>query len=203
MDQDHDEVLDDDVEPGAEPEPEDDDERPDEVRSVLLKALAVVASIGVLIALGTTVMVQALGLDESESSGPVGAAGSATSPNAPLPTTALPVPGKSGTEPAQQPTDLISPSTAASGPIQLSVSPVLARPMERVNLTGTYPGHDNVGLAVQRWEAGGWADFGVSATVRAGTFETYVMTGRAGENRFRMYDPEADNGSNPVVVTVD
>lgn len=179
------------------------DERPDQVRSALLKALAVVASIGVLIALGTTVMVQALGLDDAESPGPVGAPGTATGPPAPLPTTALPVPGQSESTPTEQPTDLVSPSAPKSGVIQLSGSPVLARPMERVNLTGSYPGHDNVGLSVQRWEAGGWSDFGVSTTVRAGTFQTYVMTGRPGENRFRMYDREADNGSNPVVITVD
>ena len=73
--------------------------------------------------------------------------------------------------------------------LQLDVSPVTARPMERMNLTGTYRGADNVGLQVQRFEDGSWQDFGVSATVRVGTFETYVMTGRSGQNRFRMWRP--------------
>ena len=54
----------------------------------------------------------------------------------------------------------------------------MARANERVNLTGTYKKADNVGLQVQRFEDGKWRDFGVSATVRVGTFETYVMTGQ-------------------------
>ena len=79
----------------------------------------------------------------------------------------------------------------------------MARPNERVNLTGTYKKADNVGLQVQRFEDGKWRDFGVSATVRVGTFETYVMTGQSGEHRFRMYDPAAKEGSNVVLVTID
>ena len=33
-------------------------------------------------------------------------------------------------------------------------------------------------------------------------YKTYVMTGRAGENRFRMYDPTSERGSNVVLVTI-
>ena len=29
------------------------------------------------------------------------------------------------------------------------------------------------------------------------------MTGRSGENRFRVYDPKAKKGSNVILVTVD
>ncbi len=75
--------------------------------------------------------------------------------------------------------------------------------MERVNFTGTYKGADNIELQVQRFETGEWKDFGVQATVRVGTFETYIMTGRSGENRFRVYDPEADESSNVILVTID
>ena len=50
--------------------------------------------------------------------------------------------------------------------MRLDISPVVARPMERVNLTGTYKGADNVGLQVQRFEDGNWRDFGVTATVK-------------------------------------
>jgi hypothetical protein len=74
--------------------------------------------------------------------------------------------------------------------------------MERVNLTGTYKGADNLVLKVQRFESGRWSDFGVDATVRVGTFATYVQTGRPGEQRFRVYDPVAKQGSNVVVVSV-
>ena len=181
----------------------DDDERSEQVRSALLKALAVVVVIGVVIALGTTLVVRALGLNESDSPGPVGSAPSG--PAEPLPTTALPVPGEdsAAAEPTEEPTESPSPDAGRKGRIELDVSPVMARPMERVNLTGTYKGADNVGLQVQRFEDGDWRDFGVSATVRVGTFETFVMTGRSGENRFRMFDPTTENGSNVVLVTID
>lgn len=174
-----------------------DDERP-EVRGVLTKALAVVAVVALVVALGTTLMVRALGLDEGESAGSGGSEDSASGRT--LPTTALPVPGQSASP--GEPSDLVSPEEPAEGTIELSVTPVLARAMERVNLTGVYPGHDNVGLQVQRWENGQWSDFGVSATVRADRFATYVMTGREGKNRFRVFDPQAGAGSNPVVVTI-
>jgi hypothetical protein len=177
-----------------------DEERAEQVRGVLFKALAVLAVIGVLIFIGTTIMVRALGLNETDT-GPVGAA--PEQPTKPLPTTALPSPKK--TEKAEKPTE--GPSEPAKpgkqGRIELAISPVLARPMERVNLTGTYKGMDNLQLEVQRFEDGQWRDFGVQATVRVGTFETYIMTGRTGENRFRMFDPESDAGSNVILVTID
>ena len=176
-------------------------ERSEQVRNALLKALGVVVVIAVVIALGTVLVVRALGLHEGDTTAPVGSG--EVQPPKPLPTKALPVPGeKSATaEPTDKPTG--PKGQRKSGRLQLDVSPVMARPMERVNLTGTYRGADNVGLEVQRWEAGSWQDFGVSATVRVGTFETYVMTGRSGENRFRMWDPGARRGSNVVMVTID
>ena len=75
--------------------------------------------------------------------------------------------------------------------------------MERVNFTGTYKGADNLQLEVQRFEDGKWSNFGVQATVRVGTFETYIMTGRTGENRFRVLDPKTKEGSNVILVTID
>ena len=123
---------------------DDSDERSDQVRNALLKALAVVAGIAVLIALGTTVMVRALGLDESDSPGPL--SGSSSDQTKPLPTTALPVPG----EKTETPDPSTSPSASpdgATGDIELRVSPLMARPMERVNFTGSYKGADNAGAA--------------------------------------------------------
>ncbi len=173
------------------------EDRSAQVRGALLKAFAVVVVIGVVIAIGTTVVVRALGLNEGDSPGPVGTASSV--PDKPLPTKAIPQPGDNKTaEPDPKPAD-----KGKTGKIQLAISPVLARPMERVNLTGTYKGADNVGLQVQRFEDGNWQDFGVDATVRVGAYATYIMTGRAGEQRFRMYDPESDEGSNVVLVTID
>jgi hypothetical protein len=179
---------------------DDGDERSEQVRNALVKVVAAVVVIGLVIALGTTLVVRALGLNESDSPGPVGAA--PAEPVEPLPTTAIPVPGEDSedADPAEVPRDDASPG---AGDIQLDISPVMARPMERVNLTGTYKGADNLQLRVQRFEDGKWTDFGVSANVRVGTFETFVMTRRVGEHRFRMYDPEAKQGSNVVLVTID
>ena len=176
----------------------DDEDRSEQVRSALLKALAVVVGIAVLIALGTVIVVRALGLDAGESAGPVGSAPSES--RKPLPTTALPVPGEEsqGATPSEEPSE----DAGGKGRIELSVSPVSARANERINLTGTYRGADNVGLEVQRYEDGAWRDFGVSATVRVGTYETWVMTGRPGEHRFRVWDPGARRGSNVVLVTI-
>ncbi len=177
-----------------------DEERSEQVRNALLKALAVVVVIGLLIAIGTTIMVRALGLNETGDTGPVGAA--PDRPSKELPTTALPVPGEETDEPTDDPSESAS-ADAGGGRIELAISPVLARPMERVNFTGSYQGADNLQLEVQRFEDGVWTNFGVQATVRVGTFETYIMTGRAGENRFRVFDPEAQQGSNVILVTID
>ena len=178
-----------------------DEERSEQVSSVLLKGLLVIVLIGVVIALGTTIVVRALGLNEgASSSGPVD---SGSEPSKPMPTTALPNPDEEEAPKDDQPSDLVTPKAGKKGKLQLDVSPVMARPMERVNLTGTYKKADNVGLQVQRFEEGKWRDFGVSATVRVGTYETYVMTGQAGEHRFRMWDPAAKEGSNVVLVTID
>jgi len=179
-----------------------DEERSDQVRSVLFKALGVLVVIGLLIFLGTTIMVHALGLNDDSSAGPVGG-GQAQPPKA-LPSTALPVPGKSD-EPCDEPSTSDSPPPKAGkwGDIELSISPITAQPMERVNLTGTYKGADNVQLEVQRFESGRWSNFGVQATVKVGTFATYIMTGRTGENRFRVFDPQTKKGSNVILVTID
>jgi hypothetical protein len=180
-------------------EEQSEEDRSTQVRGALLKALAVVAIIGVVVALGTTVVVHALGLNDSDSAGPVGPA--PAEPDKPLPTKALKVPGDEDTD-SPDPSDSPSPDTAKSGKIELTISPVKAKAMERVNLTGTYKGADNVGLQVQRFDTGKWTDFGVDVTVKVGTYATYVQTGRSGEQRFRMYDPQAREGSNVVLVTI-
>jgi hypothetical protein len=178
-----------------------DEERSAQVRNTLFKALGVLVVIGLLIWLGTTIMVHALDLKDS-GSGPLGS--SSDGPAKPLPTTALPAPHKSD-EPSDEPSESASPSAspdAGSGDIELSISPIHASAMERVNFTGTYKGADNVQLEVQRFDAGTWSNFGVQANVRVGTFATYIMTGHTGENRFRVYDPETKKGSNVILVTI-
>jgi hypothetical protein len=176
-----------------------DDERSEQVRNALLKALGVFVAIAVVIALGTVFMVHALGLNEGDDDGPLGAA--STSSPSPLPTKALPVPSQSAS-PSDQPSGAATPTDGADGDIQLEVSPVIASPMERINLTGTYKGADNQLLQIQRYDDGTWTNFDAKTTVRVGTFATYIMTGRAGENRFRVFDPKANKGSNVILVTI-
>ena len=72
---------------------------------------------------------------------------------------------------------------------------------ERVVLRGRYTGGNGRTLAVQRFEGGTWRRFPTSATVRGGTFSTYVASGRPGQNRFRMVDP-GRRASNIVVIRV-
>lgn len=182
----------------------DDDQRSGQVRSALFKALALVGVIAVLIALGTVLVVRALGLEGNDSAGSETAGAAApTGPARELPTTALPVPGADSSEEADaEPSESAVPRKARRSELQLDVSPVRARTGERVNLTGRYRGTDNVSLEVQRFEDGEWRDFGVQAAVRVGSYGTYVMTGRSGEQRFRMWDPAARKSSNVVLVTI-
>lgn len=86
-------------------------------------------------------------------------------------------------------------------PITLQAFPRRVAPGQRINLTGLYPGGGGARLQVQRFE-GGWSAFPVEVPVRAGQFSTYVLTGRAGVNRFRVVDPASGRASNPVRVTV-
>ena len=174
-------------------------EHDDQVRNALLKGLAAVVIIGLVIAIGTVLVVRALGLNDDTAAGPVG-----SGPSGPV--AAAPDDGPAGARPgvrrARATTPPTSPTKKPKGALQLQVSPVKASAMERVNLTGTYRGNDNVPLEVQRYEDGTWSNFGVQATVRVGTYATYIMTGRTGENRFRMFDPTTKRGSNVVLVTI-
>lgn len=165
---------------------------------MVLKILGIAVAIGLVIGIGAWLMVKGLGLNSSDtSSAGAGAAESIT----PLPTTALPVP--TATPPTDNP-GLVgtSPASPGTGALYLSASPVFVKPMERINLTGQWPGHDNEGLLVQRLEGSSWTDFGVQARVNVGTFETYVMTGRTGDQRFRVFDPTSQTASNEVTITV-
>ena len=176
---------------------DDEDARP-ELASVVLKVLGVAIVVGLVIGIGAWVLVKAIGLDSPDTANDPGR----VQPITPLPTTALPVPSDSDSA-SSGTSDLptITPAPG-SGDLFLSAAPVIVDPMERINLTGQWPGHDNEGLLVQRLEGGKWADFGVQVRVNVGTFETYVMTGRSGDQRFRVYDPESKTASNEVTVTV-
>jgi hypothetical protein len=173
-------------------------DRQQEITAVLVKILGVAVAIGLVIGGGAWLLVKTLGLDATQSSD---GSPSQIQPVTPLPTTALPVPSVSVPSPTQSGL-VTSTSSPGNGALYLSASPVFVKPMERINLTGQWPGHDNVGLMVQRFENGAWSDFGVQAQVDVGTFATYVMTGHTGDQRFRVYDPQSKTASNDVKITV-
>lgn len=180
--------------------------RNDEVRSALLKFVAFAAGIALFVVIGTVVVVKSLDLNAPEH--PVGGVSPVT-PIAPLPSSALPSDDGPTDEPTDEPTEpeepTSTPTPTANGDdsLVLSASPVFVSAMERINLAGEWAGRDNVSLSVQRFEDGEWVDFGVQVQVKIGSFATYVLTGREGENKFRVHDPATDTASNEIIVTVE
>ncbi|HYH35640.1 MAG TPA: hypothetical protein VD814_10855 [Nocardioides sp.] len=97
------------------------------------------------------------------------------------------------------------PASSASKPaktISLQVAQATVGPMENIDLTGVYPGGEGAILQVQRFEGGSWQDFPVTVSVSNGIFTTYVQTGQAGPNRFRVVDTDTGKASNEVKVTI-
>lgn len=170
-----------------------------------LKVVAVAVGIGLVVGLGAFVVIKALGLSDDTSSAHASTPAASDTPAA-LPTVALSPPGSTDTTPDASPTT--SPTTSPKPPkknkaIQLALSPMSVGPGQRINITGTWPGHDNVALQVQRMENGAWTNFSdVQAQVQVGTYGTYVLTSRTGDNTFRMRDPASGKVSNAVTVVV-
>lgn len=97
------------------------------------------------------------------------------------------------------PTDMPS---GEAGDISLVADATQVAPGQKVGLSGNYPGADGVQLQVQRREGAAWVDFPVEATVRGGSFQTYLFTSRTGEQLFRVYDPTTGRSSASVTVTI-
>lgn len=74
---------------------------------------------------------------------------------------------------------------------------------EHIDLTGVYPGGEGAILQVQRFENGAWTDFEATIPVSNETFSTYIQTGVAGVNRFRVIDNATGVASNEVRVRVE
>ncbi len=86
--------------------------------------------------------------------------------------------------------------------ITLFVAPQQVGPGERINFNGVYEGQEGATLQVQRREGGSWSDFPVTASVRGGSFETWIQTSRSGKTKFRVFDEAADKASNVVTVQI-
>jgi hypothetical protein len=115
---------------------------------------------------------------------------------------AYPDPPEVSDSPTEEPTPTEEPSpTKPARAITLQGYPATVAPGERINLTGVFRAGEGARLQVQRFE-GGWTNFPVTATVRGGTFETYVLTSRTGQQRFRVVDMATGEASNAVRVTI-
>lgn len=103
-----------------------------------------------------------------------------------------------------EPTGPVRTTKSPDTGITLQAGQTRVGPMERIDLTGTFPGGEGSVLQVQRATGPGdsWVDFPVTVTVSGGTFSTYVQTGRSGPNRFRVVDTDSDRASNEVSVTI-
>ncbi len=97
--------------------------------------------------------------------------------------------------------DASSPN-GGSKPITLFAAPQQVAPGERINFNGVYDGGEGATLQVQRREGGSWNDFPVTASVRGGSFETWIVTSKSGASKFRMLDESADRTSNVVKVRI-
>ena len=175
------------------------DDQRRQLADAFLKVVAVAVGVGAVIAIGIFIMVKALGF--SDSTPAAHSSAQADSPST-LPTRALTPSGSPS--PSEEPSATETSKPARSkDKIKLSATPGQVGPGERINLTGSYPGADNVALQVQRKENDVWVPFAdVQAQVRVGTFETYVITSRTGGMKFRVFDPTSEAASNAVGVTV-
>ena len=124
-------------------------------------------------------------------------------PSGPLITLA-PEPGESRASDEGESSDQPSPTTSKSPQeeISLQAGQNEVSPMDRIDLSGVYPGGEGAILQVQRFAGGSWDDFPVTANVSNETFSTYVQTGQTGKNRFRVADTDSGTVSNEVAVTV-
>ncbi|MCW2754453.1 MAG: hypothetical protein JWQ32_1864 [Marmoricola sp.] len=183
-------------------------DRQQEIIAAVLKVVGVALAIGLAIGVITWAVVRQLDLGNvSTSSSGVGP----IEPVTPLPTTALPLP--TPTDTPSSPDTSATPQYIGAGPTNptatpgstalfLNASPVVVRTMDRINLTGDWPGHDSISLLVQQLQGGQWVDFGVQTEVQIGTFETYVETSHVGNVKFRVFDPSSGAASNAVTVSV-
>ncbi len=108
--------------------------------------------------------------------------------------------------PSAKPSELPSGKAATKAPqrnkITLFVAPQNVGPGERINFNGVYTDGEGATLQVQRKQGGAWTDFPVDATVRGGSFETWIQTSRTGKSKFRVFDKAAHRASNVVTVRI-
>jgi hypothetical protein len=184
---------------------DDHDGRP--VLSGLLALVGVALAVGLILGLSVMFGARMLGLDGSSDSAGTAAERSmylpkpsrTTAPSGPLITLA---PGETQSAPSSTPTSKPSRTKSPKSQISLSAGQTDVAPMQQIDLSGVYPEGEGAILQVQRFAAGGWQDFPVTASVSNETFSTYVQTSQSGVNRFRVVDTDTGLESNEVKVTI-
>lgn len=87
--------------------------------------------------------------------------------------------------------------------ITLQTGIVVAKPMERIDVSGIYPGGEGSILRLERDEGQGWEEFGIpDVSVTGEQFSTAIQSGRVGKHKFRMKDIDTGTYSNVVTVTI-
>jgi hypothetical protein len=174
----------------------------------LLALVAVGLVVGMVLGFGALAATQVLGLDQGAETSSTTARRSmylprpakTKVPKGPL-ITLEPGAGASG-EPTREPAEKPTRSKAPRKGISLSAGQTSVGAMEQIDLTGVYPRGEGAILQIQRFTAGSWQDFPVTASVGDETFSTYVQTSQPGVNRFRVVDTDSHLISNEVRVTV-
>ncbi|HSV39683.1 MAG TPA: hypothetical protein VLI04_13080 [Nocardioidaceae bacterium] len=187
--------------------PNPDSSEPDWQRTVMIGLAAVAASaviIGVVVGVMAVGAASLVGIGES-SAGP-GRPESLYLPaysKTPLAEETEEEPSSPRSRVSAVPLDPTDGPTSEVGEITLYANPVVVAAGERINLNGVYLDGEGVSLQVQRQEGAAWLDFPTTASVKSGGFDTYVYTGRFGDNVFRVFDPTTGRSSNAVTVTVE
>jgi hypothetical protein len=184
------------------------DDGSDWQRQVLIGVLVLVtvgAVVGGVVALITIKAADLAGIDDTAANTGLphrprgdggGTSGSGDTSSPTTPTSSAPT--TSSTVPAG-PTD----TTSDNSGFTLAASPLAVAASERIDLDGVCPAMPSgTVLQVQRNEGGQWTDFPVTATCSGGTYSTYILTGHAGPNRFRMLAIGSNETSNTVRVQV-
>lgn len=171
-------------------------------RHPIVAALVALVAVGLVVGLLLGV-VALIGSRVAGLGGDGGATDAGGGPSLYLPTP-VPTATTSGSPaPVAEPTAPAPTSSTPAEQITLQSGAASVAPMERIDLSGVYPGGEGAVLQVQRkGEGDSWEDFPVTAAVSGGTFSTYVQTGRSGVQRFRVRDSDSGRVSNVVSVTV-
>jgi hypothetical protein len=177
----------------------------------LLALLAVGLTVGLVLGAGALAATKVLGVGGDESASDDSTSGASLylptpsktgRPDGPLITLAPTDRGtgkSESTTPDSEPTETESKKEA---PISLSAGQTEVGPMEKIDLTGVYPGGEGAILQVQQFKDGKWNDFPVTSSVSNETFTTYIQASAIGLNRFRVVDTDNGKTSNEVRVRI-